>query len=361
MRKVSILSGLAMMLFVAAIALLNSCNKQETPENPVANKQEIVMNEEDIAVYNKIMAFKNKVDYIKENPEYKNGEAISVDSAVWYLDATVNLTYTFSFEYFNDFYTDSVFVEIPAVNGEIYMNDLSDAYFELVDKIRDSIYAIVQNENKKLYVSTSMLKDESSSLIIVKNIATVGSTQGNQVINFVEEPFELGDDFMYGDLRGYCNGDSAFYLDAASKLAYFTAYNRPLYIQDEGVTSSGIEWRAYYTGGVIIYLDPAQEYGDLFKCPENNFGIYKYLCEDNPSDLCLYHDCMNFYYAGLHEVIYDIVPANWLETNGLTFRYCENQGTHNGSFNTPSKIYHLPDIMYKQRWIMYERDYPIEM
>ena len=98
------------------------------------------MSDEDVVVYNKIMTFKKKVDYIKKNPEYKSGETVTVDSAVWYLDATVNFTYTFAFESFDDFYTDSVFVEVPVAAGEINMNDLSDAWFEMVDKIRENIY-----------------------------------------------------------------------------------------------------------------------------------------------------------------------------------------------------------------------------
>ena len=76
--------------------------------------------------------------------------------------------------------------------------------------------------------------------------------------------------------------------------------------------------------------------------------------------MCIEDDYMNFYYHGVHDVIYDIVPANWPETNGLTFYRCEILGARTGSFNNPTEIFHKPDITYKTRLIMIkEGDIPI--
>ena len=348
MKKQTIISMISAVAFIIAALSFNSCTKQENAGQPIVQQtQQLVMTPEDIATFNKIMDFKKKVDYIKEKPLYKSGEEMSVDSAVWYLDAAVNLTYTFSFEVFDEFYTDSVFIEIPVNDGEINLDNLSNGYFELVDKIRDDIYADVQSENKKLFISTSEIKGQTNNTLTIKTVSTIGSKSGSFQAPSIEEPFEEGDDFKYGDMLGYCNGDSITDLDAAQKLAYFTMFNRSLYIQDIGEN-----WYAYYTPGVTIELEKANTYGLLFKNGINNFGEYMYLYENAPTDLCLYHDYMNFYYEKLHDVVYDIVPNNWSETNGLTFRSISNQGTHSGNPGNPTKIYHLPKITYKQRWII---------
>ena len=93
-----------------AVAIFYSCSKQEITDQPVTGNGEVTMSEGDLNIFNKIVSFKDKITYIRENPSYKSGEFTTVDSAVWYLDATLNLSHAFiSWETLAGFYYDSVF------------------------------------------------------------------------------------------------------------------------------------------------------------------------------------------------------------------------------------------------------------
>lgn len=331
------------------------------------------MNEEDVAVYNKIMAFKNKVDYIKENPEYKSGEAISVDSAVWYLDATVNFTHAFAFESFDDFYTDSVFVEIPATNGEINMNDLSDGYFDLVDEIRDSIYSVVAENDKQLYSSSTKLVELENGIVQLKNTSTIGS-KGVDPEPGTESPFDEG--WMYGENAGSCNNPYVF-SDAIHEIADATMTYKSLYITDEGE-----HWHAYYTQpekevhvysynnyetlpGIFVLLNPEDEFLN-----DNDRDRLMFYQNDEFGSLqeCIQTDDMNFYYHGTHEVIYDIIPNNtnvvpdWVGLQGLTFNdITQIEGNFTGLPVDKGELFHHLEILYKTRHVIYDDEFPIKL
>ena len=362
MKRLKIISVLTIAAIFSGVLIFNSCSKQEMNEQTDAQDEQVIISDKDIAVSNSIKNFKKKVEYIKENPHFKSGKSVSIDSVVWYLDAGVNFTHAFTFETFENFHTDSVFVVIPINNGEADMNDLSDAYYELVDKIRDDVYATVQEEDKDLYVSSTEIKEQTAGTLTIKTTATIGS---KHIEPGTEVPFGDEDDWMYGDTRGQCEtGNGYGEWDAAEKIEEATLTYRYLYIQDHGVLPNGNEWVAVYTlPEAFIPLDPANQYELLFKNPEPNYGEYLYLFEDNDPDpvtMCIEDDYMNFYYHGVHDVIYDIVPANW-PTNGLTFVNCDIKGAHTGNWNVPDEIFHyFENIRYKTRLIMIkENDIPV--
>ena len=94
MKKV-IFSIFAVAAVMTVAVTINSCTKQESSEQSFNSQQSEhpQMTEEDISIYNRIVNFKKKVDYIKENPGYKSGELLEVDSAVWLMEALFNYTY----------------------------------------------------------------------------------------------------------------------------------------------------------------------------------------------------------------------------------------------------------------------------
>ena len=92
------LSILSLAVFVLA-ATIYSCSKQEQTKPTTT---EISQSDADILIENKIRAFKGKMEFQRENPSYKNGESMSVDSAVWYMEAASNQTYADGASTFKD-------------------------------------------------------------------------------------------------------------------------------------------------------------------------------------------------------------------------------------------------------------------
>ena len=372
MKKVIFSIFTAAALITAALTI-NSCTKQESSEQSLNSQQSEhpQMTAEDISVYNRIVNFKKKVDYIKENPGYKSGETMSVDSAKWYLDAAFNLTYSFIFDSFTDFYTDSVFIEVTLTDGEIDLNDLSASYFELYDKLHE-VYDSFSGENKDLYLSNIEIVESKSETVTFKTTATFGdrgTSSGD------EQPFAEGDNLKYGDKLGYCNPPPYTSDDAAKKIKQATLDYRDLYIQDEGE-----DWHAYYTGPTALVQ--VYSYNDLFDNPNDpgtptntdpydnirdRLMMYQYKTY-NPENFteCIYWEEMNFYYFGTHEVVYNIIydhPEVWPEVQGKWFYdismdgYAELDGQGNRI-----ELYHYAEITYKTRCIVAEDDnYPIHM
>ncbi|RLD62405.1 MAG: hypothetical protein DRJ05_00470 [Bacteroidetes bacterium] len=373
MKRTLLTIASAVALTIAA-ASFNSCTKQEdAAQGTDKQTQNPEMTQEDVATYNKIMGFKTKVDYIKENPMYKSGEEISVDSAVWYLDAAVNFTHAFGFEPFSEFYTDSVFIEIAVDNGLVSLDDVSAGYFELVDKIRDDIYAQVQDEGKQLYTSSTILTSEENGNIILKTTSVIGSNEATD-----ETPFEEG--WMYGERAGSCN-DPNIFSDANLEIIQATRDYRSEYIIDVGDN-----WFAYYTlpektieiistdayigsNGTDLLLNLA----DI--TPNDNLHDKLMFYQTDEINInwgieCIETDDMNFYYDMMHKVIYDIVPnnadfvADWDGVQGLTFCFLPEiymPGYFTGTIEDKQQLYNSIKITYRTRRIAMDREYPLPL
>ncbi len=362
MKKVIFSIFTAAALITAALTI-NSCTKQESSEQSLNSQQSEhpQMTAEDISVYNRIVNFKKKVDYIKENPGYKSGETMSVDSAKWYLDAAFNLTYSFIFDSFTDFYTDSVFIEVTLTDGEIDLNDLSASYFELYDKLHE-VYDSFSGENKDLYSSNIEIVESKSEAVTFKTTATFGdrgTSSGD------EQPFIEGDDWMWGEYQGLCpqTDDPE---DAATKIADATMEYRYLYIQDEGE-----DWYAYYTGPTTTVELEQHPPLEIFRA-DNPLDDYRdyfifYADEDNLPQgntledfKCIGWEDMNWYYFGIHDIVYSIVPDHtelWPDVEGKTFYDISMMGGQETNTIYPYQtinLFHNSNITYKTRHIIAE-------
>ena len=80
-------------LFAAALMVALStlvftgCNKNEDPADEALKQGE--------ATLARIMNFKQQVDYYKANPAIKDGETVTLDEAIWNIEALFNLTYAY--------------------------------------------------------------------------------------------------------------------------------------------------------------------------------------------------------------------------------------------------------------------------
>ena len=169
--KIFKLTILSLAVFVLA-AITYSCSKQDQAE-PVSSTTEISQSDADILMENKIRAFKSKMEFLRENPSYKSGESMSVDSAVWYMEAASNYTYSHASNTYNELVVDSININVPTHNGQIQLNDMLTAYDEMINDISESYYAI-PNEEKYLVVNDVSFIAEESGIVTLGIIAGFG-------------------------------------------------------------------------------------------------------------------------------------------------------------------------------------------
>jgi len=127
-------SKILVLVFLAFVAL-NSCQKQELQPNTNQNQET-----KDL-VLNKILNFKNKVENYKN---IKTDETISIDSAVWYIEAALNYSYcVISEEQANsgaiEQISDSIFYEINISDEKINLQSVIDVYLYIKEKMQTSI------------------------------------------------------------------------------------------------------------------------------------------------------------------------------------------------------------------------------
>ena len=306
------------------------------------------MSEGDLDIFNKIVSFKEKITYIRENPSYKSGEFTTVDSAIWYLDATLNMSHAFiSWETLAGFYYDSVFVTVPKVNGVVNYTDLAAAYIELKQKVAN-VCVEAPGSEKELYIATLTEKEDTGNSITIKADATIGSRSTPPD----HHPFYEG--WYYGDWAGDCAGTPRYigFADACTQLRDKTNLNRGLYIDDAQmlyVSTPGEE--PYET---LYSEDPAFDNPDD---PIEEDNYYEHLLVYQ-KELWGYHDCieedeMNWYYHKLRNVIYLMVPDNqshWPNAYGKTFIEIKEQyvpETGEGTWGTKDNLLQIIRHQYK--------------
>jgi hypothetical protein len=331
MKKVKFISVAAFVVVVVTLSVLNSCGKQEITDLDKSIGKKVILSEKDNAILNKIIAVKEKMFLINTNPNYKSTEVTSVDSAIWYLDATMNLSHAFiSWEILSNFYFDSVFVTINNNEGWVNYSDMAIAYDELKQKIT-SVCIEAPGSEKELYITTLTQKADEGDSVIIKADITIGSRTNTPDYH----PFETG--WNYGDLLGDCSFQSAGIADACTVLRDKTNEFRYLYVNDEQMLYIGIPNEEPY---VVLHSEDPVFVNVNDPNPEDNY--YEHLLVYQKQSW-VYHDCideteMNWYYHRLNDVIYDMVPNNqehWPNAYGKTFIEIKaDLNPINGTFGT---------------------------
>ncbi|MFU8844969.1 MAG: hypothetical protein ACNA7V_14285 [Bacteroidales bacterium] len=369
MKKFATIALVALM--TAGTLILTYCSKEKSFE-PVANQNaHEQMTEADFAVMNKLVAFRDKVQYFRENPGYKSGEVLTIDSVKWYLDAFFNFTYAFTMETFTSFKTYTFLTVINQNAGLVNLEDVFSALNDIKAKTL-IIYDSTLGDQKELYALSMDMTSNTSDSFVIKTTATIGSKTSTPPEISEWGPFTVGNDWMYGELLGDCSpgGGLWWYIkDAATEIKDASNTFRYKYIQDEG---SG--WTAYYTepsaiATVTIYLS-STEVKNLLRTPGDgaidNDRDYLVLYQEKDLqnglivETCIPWQDMNFYYHGARKVIYEIVQENYsifgVDPN-LTFYYCnEILGKREGGDDyNPNIAYHIIEALYKTRHISYFR------
>ena len=328
-----------------------SCTKEETK---IARKQK-TNDPGALKAFNRIKSFKNQIAIYKQNPQYKSGELISIDSLLWDFNATLNFDYSEVDDAYKNFYSESVFPELTFdENNMVSLDDAVTVYLQLETDIQNTLTSApyIDKAVQFTYLKIEHLENQTLTL---KSKTTVGEKGDKQTT-----PFSTGDDWMYGDNLGDCYGNYYWERDGADEIRDMAESRRHLFINDEGVA-------VFYVNPVTVIL----EKDDIDNNPlldltngqgydnERDFRIF-YAHEDNcPTGTsledfkCIEYDDMNFYLGEIEDLIYNIIPNEpvyWPEAEDYTFvRFDSIVGTIEQDNNNYNYLIHKPEIVFAER------------
>ena len=139
---------LSLIAAALAAALIYSCSK----ETPMITERFDTATEEPY-VSRLILNFIERMETRNDGLPFKSEERISIDSAVWYIDAALNLTYANGNHPFARLHWDTVFVEMEALNSyEAMYQQVFESYDASLNGLAERYHAIT-GENKQFIMA----------------------------------------------------------------------------------------------------------------------------------------------------------------------------------------------------------------
>jgi len=140
------------LLFYASVTItlfifLSSCTK-EKPDSPL-----VASPQSDEKLVSQVHWFMDAAKDVKEGKYLKSGEKMFLDTALLYIESSLNYKYSYTNEKFKDYYIQEVEVIIPYLSAEnkTYVVDAVQAYNLTLQKFRE-IYQTINFGNKKFYM-----------------------------------------------------------------------------------------------------------------------------------------------------------------------------------------------------------------
>ncbi|HOI31737.1 MAG: hypothetical protein PHG67_12905 [Bacteroidales bacterium] len=280
----------------------------------------------------------------KQGVPYKSGEKISLDSAIWYIDATLNYYYANSNATSAKFHRDTVYVEMKLVNDyEAMCQQVFASYDESLSRLAEKYHAI-SSENKRFIMAmindAGSLPDNKRKLQIV-TVSGIGSLQN-------AGDFENDETFRYED---YAVWDCFGNLINTNAPNTFEAALFQFYNPDPG---SNCSWAFYGSTETlqINYLD------HQLNNPLVNYLDYKvFAASEAVAAFDDFTECLEYDYnsSGIHEMqfYFDYKKAfinEWLNsaqnTANKRFAMANIESVYENDVQT---IYHIPTFYFRKR------------
>jgi hypothetical protein len=303
-----------MCLFATALIMI-SCSKEKTATEPT--NHEAQMSAADRDAMQRVVQFRHKVAYKKANPNFKSGEIVAIDSARWDVETNFNATYAFPDEHYLATRHDSAVLFLPVLDDS---TTLMDDVLAFNDQCFSQVLALYNSSpftNKEL-LFVSLKKGEMAKGELEVKLKVV--TGEKQTTTYTWEPFGDGDEWMYGDHFGKCDGSYFNESDAAEQIEVWINNHKPLDMPEPNCR--------------FIYVrdeeNPYKLMGNEF---ENNSGEYLIFYMESETDFgdedkCLSVDEMNFHTNGEGEVVYELMRVIWMKPGNWKFMNCDLVGLY---------------------------------
>jgi len=313
-----------------------ACNKDkpsQLSQNPTVN-----YTAEDVRIQNLIMNFQNKV----KNNSYKNGETVSLDSAVWYMEAGINYSYCFTDTTIVNELIDTVYIELQLSGNEVLIASVQQAYQDVEESVTQVLIEM-DNDHAIAFLSDfSIIENDLKSNTKTAQVVTIFGIETN--------PAYPGSS-CYG---GYEFINPMHFTDAA---AIFQQYiNTPQCPQMAYDYVTNVEW-GYVRPNHINndYLNPDDS------TPEDNYYDYLYFYQFewwlndhetmSPNELNFYFD--HIYQTLIPQKLADIESVN---PSGRSFIYAWVGWEQSTAPINLTEWYHIYDFKFGNKRIRIGND-----
>lgn len=291
MKTKHFLTGLA----ILSMAFVVGCQKDDT--TPSATEVSSQMSLEESKLKSLVTNFSNKI-----NSEFKSSEIMSIDSAEWYIEATLNYTYSNSVPY-ESYVIDSVkYVINDNGNSSAIISDIADAYNHILTGLSTKFYSMTE-ENKAfdfINVESRVMTDGNVELIGHYQIGTnPGNSLNKSSMTAVQKTFgptdywkPYGGGGKCGPYEGQCIGR-----DATTELTRVCGNIHNLTYQDSEQS------RMVWSGLKEFYMVNSTFDGayNLWVGDDTEAGF--------PMD-CIDPDRMNYYLLVIKYILRERIPMN---------------------------------------------------
>jgi hypothetical protein len=279
-------------LLVAAV----SCKKEQTTTDMAQGE----------ATLARIMNFKQQVDYYKANPAVKEGETVTIDEAVWNIEALFNLTYAYpELSYGHTVTADTVLYLPLQSDNTVLLTDLTVFYGQMYEVISD-IYHDIELDNKRLLLLDVEAGEQHGNQQVIRLQSVQGSMKGTSFTSLTppyDGPFVPGILWWYGQNGGNSQNNLYGLMDAADTLS--SMLNAVL------IPTPPANCEFVYTQ--IIMKHTPSTLNEHYNNPYTGYPeIQPRYCEfyvENPSpnDYWMDSDRMNFHYYGERHLVLNIL------------------------------------------------------
>lgn len=322
--------------------MLNSCNKERQNQIVQNSDGKVYWTAEDLRIQNNILNFQNKIN----NNTFKNGETISLDSAVWYLEALLNYNYSTPDSSFVNLTVDTTFeFNLPVNNDFVNYENVADVAFAMEEHVVDFLNNM---PNSIKFIISADVRIKPSSFKSGSSTISITTGYGSEYIANTScyPPFEENDYWAWGFDLGGCGANSATNSDAAEEIEY--KINNPQCIQ-QGYPGTYIAENLPIDVWAWDYPNPNDD------TPGDNWLDCLLYYEDDyiyPIDGCLEPTEMNFYLQGTLDVVQTELAniQNQHPNENWCFLYIDLHGELiDGGQNYPDSYLHWGTITFGKR------------
>lgn len=331
------------LLFSITALIFSACNKEKESQLVQNSNNETSWTQKDLEIQNKILAFQDKV----KNNNFKSGEQLTIDEAIWNLEALMNFNYSNPDSSFVNLTIDSTFEFNLPINGEmVNFEDITNAAHAIEEHVINFLNNMPNSIKFIIAVDISLKDDEFKSGSKTLSIST---GYGSEYIDnpAAYTPFGANDYWTYGFDLGGCQNNSATTSDAAEKIEF--KINNPNYNFNDPYPAGS------YVVNVGVEEVSAWDHPnpDDPGAPDNWLDCLMYHEVTNnilTADECLEPTEMNFYLQGTLDVIEVVINQKKLEypNDNIEFVYLSLNGQMVSAQNIIT-YYHTADITFGKR------------
>lgn len=328
-----------LLLSLATGLLMTRCSKDE-------NRQQVQLqaDEDPSALINN---FVEQMALYNRGVMLKSGLRMSVDSAVWYIDAALNYTYADAGHAFARLHRDTLYTEMSLVNGyEAAYEEVFDAYDTFLAGLSHHYYEEVEGDNKQFIMARvdnmGPLPGNKQKLRIITLTGTGTLLQTDDFGN--DEAYKY-EDFALWDCFGNNVGTNAPQLFEAILSQHYNPE-----------PANNCRW--YFYGSTVELILDYNDY-PLDPTPDNYLDYKIFAASEAVANFDDWTECLEYNYqgSGIHEMqfYYDHLKDfadQWLSSSQNTDnkKFAEASIKSKETFFSSDRlIWHEPKLYFRKR------------